>query len=183
MKPHIKYLFLFFFSISFAQNYEQKIDTIVKDVLDATYTVFNNTLIKKDSDKTYTYKNISLGEISSVDIINTQEIVLFYNNFNTVVILDNQLNQIVKVHFQNNIEFAKKGIANTIWIFNIDENKVELYDYKSKKVKFSSQIITNIEPINMESGFNFVKLIGKEKTLVFDQYLNLMETINHQKND
>ena len=183
MQSLLKFLFLITFSLSFAQNSEQKIDSIGVDILDASYVVFNNVLIKNSNNKTLSYENISLGEVSSVDIINSQEIVLFYQDFNTVIILDNQLNLIQTISFQKTISFAKKGIANTLWIFNTDENKLELYDYKSKKTTLSSQIITDFEPQQMESSFNFVKLIGKEKTLVFNQYLNLIETIIHQKND
>lgn len=183
MQSLLKFLFLISFCFSFAQNNDQKIDSIGVDILNASYTVFNNVLIKKNNHKTLSYENIALGEVSSVDIINTQEIVLFYHNFNTIIILDNQLNLIQSITFQKTISFAKKGIANTLWIFNADENKLELYDYKSKKTTFSSQIITDFEPIAMESSFNYVKLIGKEKTLLFNQYLNLTDTIIHQKND
>ena len=183
MQSLLKFLLLILFSTSFAQNSEQKIDSIGVDILDASYVVFNNVLIKNSNDKTLSYENISLGEISSVDIINAQEIVLFYRDFNTVVLLDNQLNLIQSISFKNTISFAKKGIVNTLWIFNTDENKLKLYDYKSKKTTLSSQVITDFEPIEMESSFNFVKLIGKEKTLIFNQYLNLTDTIIHQKND
>lgn len=181
MQSLIKFLFLITFSLSFAQNNEQKTDSIGDDVLGASYVIFNNVLIKKNSTETLSYENIALGEISSVDIINSQEIVLFYHDFNTAIILDNQLNLIQTVPFQNTVLFVKKGIANTLWIFNTDENKLELYDYKSQKITLYSQVITNFEPQQMESSFNFVKLIGKEKTLVFNQYLNLTETIIHQK--
>ncbi|MCF6279677.1 MAG: hypothetical protein L3J14_04955 [Flavobacteriaceae bacterium] len=183
MQSLIKFIFLITFSLSFAQNNEQKTDSIGTDILNASYVVFNNVLIKKNNSETLSYENISLGEVSSVDIINSQEIVLFYDDFNTVIVLDNQLNLIQTVLFQNTISFAKKGIANTLWIFNTDENKLELYDYKSQKITLSSQVITDFEPQQMESSFNFVKLIGKEKTLIFNQYLNLTDTIIHQKND
>ena len=95
------------------------------------------------------------------------EIVVFYQDFNSVVILDNQLNEIDKTTFQDNILFARKSITNTIWIYNIDNNRIDLYDYKSKSISLSSQIITDFEPMNMESGFNYVKLIGNNKTLIF----------------
>lgn len=172
-------MILIIFSSSFSQSDEQKIDSIGVDVLDASYVVFNNILIKKNSNNTVSYKNISLGKISSVDIINSQKIVLFYGDFNTVIILDNQLNLIESIIFQNTISFAKKGITNTLWLFNTDENKLELYDYKSKKTTLYSQVITDFEAIEMESGFNFVKLIGKKKTLIFNQYLYLQDTIIH----
>ncbi len=182
MQSLIKFLLLITFSYSFAQINGQKIDSIGVDVLDASYTVFNNVLIKKSNNKTFSYENISLGEVASVDIINSQEIVLFYHDFNTVVILDNQLNLIQSVAFQETISFAKKGITNTLWVFNTDKNKLELYDYKSKKITFSSQVITDFEPLEMESGFNYVRLKGKNKILVFDQYLNLTESKIQQKN-
>jgi hypothetical protein len=35
----------------------------------------------------------------------------------------------------------------------------------------------------MVSDFNAVKLIGKKKTLIFNQYLSLVDTIIHQKNN
>ena len=183
MQSLLKFLFLILFSTSFAQSNEQKVDSIGIDILNASYTVFNDALIKKSNQKTKTYKNIALGEIWSVDIINSQQIVMFYGDFNSVIILDNQLNLIESIAFQNTISFAKKGITNTLWIFNTDENKVQLYDYKTKKIIFSSQVITDLEPIEMISGFNFVKLVGEEKTLIFNQYLNLTDTIIHQKND
>ncbi|PHR71184.1 MAG: hypothetical protein COA67_07045 [Lutibacter sp.] len=183
MHSFLKFLFLIIFSSSLAQNNEQKVDTIGVDILGASYTMYNNVLFKKGNYETSFYENISLGKVYSVDIINSQEVVLFYRDFNMVIVLDNRLNLIQSIRFQNSLLFAKKGIANTLWIFNLDKNKLELYNYKSKKTTFSSQIITDFEPIEMESGFNFVKLIGKKKTLIFNQYLNLEETIIHQKND
>jgi hypothetical protein len=183
MNTLIKYFLLLTFITGFSQNNEQEIDSIGKDILGASYLLENNTLYKNSNQKNYSYHNFSFGNVSSVDIINSQEIVVFYQDFNSMVILDNQLNEIDKTTFQNNILFARKGIANTIWLYNIDNNKIDLYDYKSKSISLSSQIITEFEPINMESGFNFVKLIGINKTLVFDRYLNLLETKIHQKND
>lgn len=183
MQSLLKFLFLISFCFSFSQNIEQKTDSIGIDVLDASYVVFNNILIKNSNDKTLSYENIALGEVSSVDIINPQEIVLFYHNFNTVIILDNQLNLIQSITFQNTISFARKSITNKLWIFNTDENKLELYDYKSNKSTIFSQVITDFEPITMESDFNSIKLIGNKKTLIFNQYLNLTDTVIHQKND
>lgn len=183
MNTLIKYIFLLTFITSFSQNNEQEIDSIGIDVLGASYFLKDNTVYKKNNQKTFTYQNFSFGNIYSVDIINSQEIVVFYQDFNSVVILDNQLNEIEKTTFQDNILFARKGIANKVWIYNIDNNKINLYDYKSKSISLSSQTITDFEPINMESGFNFVKLLGINKTLIFDRYLNLVETKIHQKND
>ena len=48
------------------------------------------------------YKNISLGKITKVDLQNPLKIVLFYENFNTAVLLDNQLNETQKINFSEN---------------------------------------------------------------------------------
>jgi len=179
--------FLFLFSLfilcnSFSQN-EQKTDTIGTDIFGAIYTLKNNTLIKSIANKTIDYQNLALGDITTVDILNSREIVVFYLDSNAVVILDNQLNLITQIQFIETILFVNKGIVNTIWRYNDTKNRLELYDYKSKAVINSSQIITEFIPLKMESNFNSVKLIGKNKALFFDQYLNIMNTSNHQKND
>lgn len=180
---HFFFFFTFFIiCTSFSQN-EQKTDTIGTDIFGAIYTLKNNTLFKSVDDKTIDYLNLALGDVSTVDIINSREIIVFYLNFNAVVILDNQLNLITQIQFAQAILFVTKGIVNTIWRYNDTKNILELYDYKSKTVTSTSQILTDFEPIKMESNFNSVNLIGVKKTLVFDQYLNITETVIHQKND
>lgn len=173
-----KYIFLFTFSVTFSQN-EQTIDTIGVDNYKSTYMLNNNVLIKENNNETKTYQNFNFGNISTVDIINPFEIVVFYDEFNTVVILDNVLNLMRTIQFPNNISFSRKGITNKIWIYNEDENKIQLYDYKSKQVSISSQLITKFTPNKMESNFNSVRLSDDKKTLVFNQYLYLVDTIIH----
>lgn len=172
------FFILFIYFESFAQN-EQTTDTIGTDIYNATYILKNNTLYKEKNETSKSYNNFNFGEITSVDILNPFEIVVFYQEFNSAVILDNQLNLKHTIRFFNNILFVRKGITNKIWIYNADENKVQLYDFKSKTISISSQILRNFTPTKMESDFNKVKLISKEKTLVFNQYLYLQDTIIH----
>lgn len=178
MKTFFSTFFSLLFIISFAQN-EQEIDSIGTDIYDAIYTVKNNTLYKTVDDDTKTYQNFNFGEITSVDILNSLEIVVFYKEFNSVLILDNELNLKQTIRFANNILFASKGITDKVWVYNEDENKLQLYDYKSNTVSISSQVLTSFTPIKMESDFNKVKLSSAEKTLIFNQYLYLQDTIIH----
>jgi len=176
-------ILLFFISICLYTQNKQKTDTIGTDIFGALYTLTNNTLTKSDTDKTIDYQNLALGDIATVDILNSREIVVFYFDFNTVIILDNQLNLITQIQFIETILFVNKGIVNTIWRYNDTRNKLELYDYKTRTATNSSQALTDFEPVKMESDFNSVKLMGKNKILLFDQYLNITNTTNHQKND
>ena len=64
-------------------------------------------------------------------------------------------------------------------MYNEDDSKLQLYDYKSNTVSISSQVLTRFTPIKMQSDFNTVKLSSVEKTLIFNQYLYLLDTIIH----
>ena len=67
-------------------------DYIGFDSFGAQYYIKNNVFIKKNTTQIWQYKNLSFGKISKVDIQNPLNIVLFYEDFNTVILLDNQLN-------------------------------------------------------------------------------------------
>lgn len=99
MKQLLNILVLLALSTSFAQ--EKVIETAKKDLFDNSYYVIDNTFTKKHTSKNIkTYTNLTLGNITSTDIINSFKIVLFYRDFNTVVLLDNQLNLIKKINFK-----------------------------------------------------------------------------------
>lgn len=165
-----------------AQN-TKGIDTIGTDIYDAIYTLENNTLSKNMGTKTLSYQNFALGPVATVDLLNSLEIIVFYRDYNAIVILDKQLNPITEIQFYKTITFVTKGIVNNLWRYNDTDNRLELYDYTSKTVTASSNSITEFIPLKMESNFNSVKLIGSDKTLIFNQYLNLTDTIIHEKND
>ena len=122
------------------------------------YTIKNNVFSKINTQDTLEYKNISLGKISKVDLQNPLKIVLFYENFNTVIILDNQLNEIQKINFSENtipIVATAIGISsmNQLWIYNSMNQQLGLYDYlnneyKTISVPFSESIK------NYSSDFN-----------------------------
>ena len=108
MKKLAFLLFISSFTIVFAQNQKPNLVTINSIRIDTDvflgydsfgfyYTVKNNIFSKIGTRETFVYKNFSLGKIAKVDLQNPLKIVLFYENFNTVVTLDNQLNEIQKV--------------------------------------------------------------------------------------
>ena len=110
------------------------------DVLSNLYYIENNVFFKKNKSQLWQYKNLSLGKITKIDLQNPLKIILFYEDFNSVILLDNQLNEIQKINFSNensSIIAAAIGIAsqNKLWVFDTLSQKLGLYNYSNGAFK------------------------------------------------
>jgi hypothetical protein len=146
------------FSIASAQN--QKINTSLISTFTAdiddflgydsfgfSYHIKNNIFRKTKGTEVFEYKNVSLGNITKVDILNPLKIVLFYEDFNTVVLLDNQLNKMTEINFSQNstpIVVPSIGMStqNQLWIFNTLNQQIGLFDYLKNEYKTVSTPLT-----------------------------------------
>ena len=104
------------------------------DVLSNLYYIENNVFFKKNKSQLWQYKNLSLGKITKIDLQNPLKIVVFYEGFNSVILLDNQLNEIQKINFSEtnpSVIATAFGIAsqNRLWIFDSLTQKLGLYNY------------------------------------------------------
>jgi hypothetical protein len=107
-----------------------------RDKFGSLYFITDNTLSMKKGNNTLDYKNLSKGTISHVDIDNPLLIMVFYENFNSIVLLDDQLNEIRQINFNNpdfEIQAHAAGIAsqNRLWIFDNLKQQLLLYDYNN----------------------------------------------------
>lgn len=157
-----KILILLFIACSFtaisAQN-QKKTATLISqfntdtddflgyDSFGFSYHIKNNVFRKTKETESFEYKNVSLGNITKVDILNPLKIVLFYEDFNTVVLLDNQLNKMTEINFsQNNIPIVVPAIGmstqNQLWIFNTLNQQIGLFDYLKNEYKTVSTPLT-----------------------------------------
>ncbi len=152
------------------ESIELQADTFIGyDNLQNLYFIKDNVFYKRKNGKTLEYKNTSLSNISKADIQNPLRIVLFYENFNTAVILDSQLNEVQKIAFLENEDAVialAAGIAsqNKLWIYDSLSQKVGLFDFMKKSFK---PITTSIEG-NLkyyESDFNKFKWIDDKFSL------------------
>ena len=137
------------------------------DSFGAYYFLKNNVFIKKTKSKTWQYKNLSLGKIAKVAIQNPLNIVLFYENFNTVVLLDNQLNEIQKINFSEAsvpIVVAATGIAfgNRLWIYNSLLQQIGLFDYLKSDFKTITPPFPGVLKY-YESDFNSFRWIDENQ--------------------
>ena len=113
-----------------------------------SYFIKENVLIKKSPTKHFQYNNLSLGKITNVDFQNPLEIVIFYKNFNMVVLLDNQLNEIKKIDFNLKstpvtLEAVALSSQNQIWIYDSISSKIGLYNINTDTFKWISTMLEN----------------------------------------
>jgi len=129
------------------------------DSLGAMYSLTNNVLTKQTDTQNWQYKNPILGKITKVDLLNPLKIVVFFQNFNTVVLLDNQLNETQKINLSDNINpilpFAVGlASANRLWIYDSLSQKVGLYDYAKRDFQtLTVPFVGNVR--YYESNFNY----------------------------
>lgn len=125
----------------FVSSSELKADTFVGyDALGASYSITDNVFTKIMGTQQWQYKNPQLGKITKVDLQNPLKIVLFYQDFNTVILVDNQLNETANINLNeslNPIMPTAIGLAagNRLWIYNSITLRVGLYDYGKRELK------------------------------------------------
>jgi hypothetical protein len=168
------------------------------------YFIKNNTFFKFKDNATWQYKSVSLGKIAKVDIKNPLRIILFYENFNTIVALDNQLNEVQKLNFSEiaqDIVVSKTGISinDNLWIFNSLNQQLGLYNYAkntyqsiglpfNKKVKKYETGLNEFYWIDEENQFFKCDIFGKitliNKLPDYDYvFIENAKTIVYQKNE
>lgn len=156
------FLFLIFtpccISVSFAQN--QKIKPVILshskieadvflgfDPFGYSYFIKDNVFSKIKGTEVFEYKNVSLGNLTKADLQNPLKIVLFYEDFNSVILLDNQLNKITEINFSLNntpIVAALVGMStqNQLWVYNTLNQQIGLFDYLKNEYKTVSTPLT-----------------------------------------
>jgi len=181
-------LFLLITPVLFAQQVEfisktpLSADTFVGvDAFTNIYFTTNMELHKTGVDGDFVFNDLQLGPITSVDIINPLNVVLFYEDTNTVVFVDNKLNEIERISFNNlpqflNINTATNAGNNRLWIFNIDTQQLELFNYRSLTNAVVSQPFSG-RLISQTSNFNYCYLLTENKIRTFNVYGSLLSEI------
>lgn len=136
------------------------------DVLSNRYFEENGVLFKKNGGQIWQYKNLSFGKIVKIDTQNPLKIGVFFEEFNTVILLDNQLNEIKKISFSDTnkatVIASAFGIAaqNKLWFYDTNSQKIGLFNYVNEDYKFiSTPIQGNFK--HYESDFNNFQWIDK----------------------
>lgn len=133
------------------------------DNLGYYYFSENNVLFKQKDKELFQFKNLALGSLSNVDLQNPLRLLLFFENFNRISTLDNQLNEIQTDDFSTlspSLFVSAVGMAsqNQIWCYDVLTQKILLYNLNHKSTKaISAQLSDKIQAY--QSNLNYFYFI------------------------
>ncbi len=155
------------------------------DELGNLFYLENEAFYRKSGQRVFSFSNVDLGEISAVDVGNPFKILLLYRDFNSVLILDNNLNELSqRLDFTgetqfNNVLFVGNSSQNNIWLF-ADDNKLHLYNYETLSEELQTQAMTFYEKdfraLGLASTFKRVYIQSETEALEFNEYGNYVQT-------
>jgi len=171
----LKLLFLFIFLNSFLAYNQITLDKIDNIKINDSYQLISidnigelyfleDDILRKGED--YVFSDSSIGPLSKVDFYNNFKLKLWYSNYNTLVILDNFLNEITRVNFNEisslyEISDISSANENNIWVFDESVTRIKKFDF------FKKLLIDNIETqidgklIDMKSNYNYLWVLTK----------------------
>ncbi len=190
---YTRYLFLLLSASMYAQNpievslikkTDFEIDKLISvDGFNNMYFIKNNVFSKKNAQNTITYNNLQLGDITTANAFNPLKVNVFYRDFNTVIILDNRLAEIFKIDFNllpeyKNVTHVSTGHDNTIWIFNQDNQKLELFDYKTNTTRSQTTPVQSVI-LDIKSNYNFCFLLTKNHFYTYNYFGSLVKKVKN----
>ncbi|GAA4297419.1 hypothetical protein [Aestuariibaculum suncheonense] len=154
---------------------------------EATFYIFDNVLFKQEKNSKgidVGYNNFQLGNITSVNTFNPLKINLFYKDFNTVVILDNRMAEISKIDFnaleeQKYITHVSTGYDNTLWVFNQNNQQLELFDYNTETTRVTSMPIQS-PVLDIKSNYNTCWVLTEKYLYVYNYFGSLVKKIKNK---
>jgi len=179
---------LFFLAFAKAQSQQAPLKVVTKLVADSFYGVddFNHIYSSKNN-VFYKYQagarnekpvqqfyDVQLGELYNVDLINPLKILLFYKDTQTVVLLDNRLNESLRIDLSSlspyrYFDHAALAGERRLWLFNTDADRVELYDYSLNTLILSTPAIKQ-DALKMLTDYNFCHIVTPSGIVSYNNY-------------
>ena len=119
------------------------------------------------------------GKLAYVDAQNPWKVILFYQNFSTIVLLDKYLNQLTAINLRNKNIFRVQAVTtsydNNIWLYDEQDNKLKKIDDNgnilSESVDFRLLFDSVPDPTKIIDRDGFVYLYDPQKGVyIFDYY-------------
>ena len=120
------------------------------DNLDNVYLVTNSNQLKKyypNGDSAGVFNDVrTYGKLFSIDVTNPLKLLLYYQNFSTIVVLDRFLNMrnVINLRKQNifNVKAIGSSYDNNIWVFDEGDGKI-------KKIDDNGQVLSETVDLRM----------------------------------
>src|SRR5690606_23092939 len=101
----------------------------------------------------------------------------------TAIILDNRLSEVQRINFAMeppfiNVVNASTANDNRLWIFNLDTQQLELYNYRNASRQMLSRPISE-DYITHKSNFNFCYVLTEDKLRLYNIYGSLLQSITN----
>lgn len=198
---HFRYFFgcfvvlsFFFFAKARAQDYQKiaRIDTVAKM---ATVDNFGNVFIVTPSNELlkfnpqgkflWNYTNNNFGEISQLDVTDPLRVILYYANFQEIIVLNNNLSEISRYSFAQNPEVQITLVAsannNGFWVYDqLNRELKKLTNYFADDIRSGN--IYQRDGLDLQADFMLTddQSVYLNDTLqgirIFDQYGNFIKS-------
>jgi hypothetical protein len=168
---------------NFLQKIEYPISSFAVDNLGELYTINTDNQLKKydeRGDSVGVFNQVTkYGKLTYVEAQNPWKVILFYQNFSTIVLLDKYLNVLGNINLRNKNIFRVKAVTtsydNNLWLFDEQDNKLKKIDdagnLLSESVDFRLLFDSLPTPQKILDRDGFVYLYDSQKGIyVFDYY-------------
>jgi hypothetical protein len=151
------------------------------DDFEAIYYGINDAFIKQKGGNIQQFYDVQLGDLTEVDLINPLNILLFYKDTQTVVLLDNRLNEkqrisLNKLSPSRFFEHARLAGERRLWLHDIDQNRLELFDYIHTKTLISTAVLQN-NISQLLTDYNFCHVVSEDHIETYNSYGSKTSTI------
>ncbi len=196
MKHHVSFVVFFMAFLAYGQNYRlDKIGVIPLksdrfigvDSYGSYYYLDDGVFYKRMRDQLYNYYNVQLGTPTDIDILDPLGITLFYRDYNTVVQLDNTLNESNLVNFNSfnvfrEVIHATTAINKNLWVFDQINQQLETFNYQTQRFLAINNPIQ--DPVLVQrSNYNFCWLLTEKTLYQFNIYGSLVTTLPNEEYD
>lgn len=153
------------------------------DILGNTFFLQENVLVKNNlsKNKSFQYENTEFGDISSYDISNPFQILLFFEQFNSCIILDDKLSEILSINFDDYNIFASlicSSSNNGIWIYDRINEQILNLDIFSKEISSKKSFSINSNPEFIFEQNNYIILGTNDNIFILNNLCTILEEYN-----
>lgn len=190
-------LFLFLYTLSYSQleiisQTELKAKQFCIDKLGFFYLVDDNSIIKTDNNmkQLQVFDNKKYGSITSIDVSDPMRILIYFQSFNSLLFVDNYLNDIGKFIALDQLNIYNAGTICTSFIgsfrvYDIRNSNILLYDKQLSLMQTSINlfsILKNQDVVKLRESNNYLAvLFSSGQLVILDKFGSFCKIINNEK--